>query len=76
MTALSVRGMSPDELRAYRQPYAERDSETLPPVWPRTIPLVEGDRGWADMKHSQNGLDELVGLLVQLPSTTPRASST
>jgi pimeloyl-ACP methyl ester carboxylesterase len=66
MTALSVRGPSPQELRAYRLPYDERDSETLPLAWPRTIPLVEGDRGWADMKSIQNRLGELADIPVQL----------
>ena len=41
--------MTQDEARGYHHVYDERESETVTLTWPRTIPLREGDRGWADM---------------------------
>jgi pimeloyl-ACP methyl ester carboxylesterase len=66
LTSVSVRGLSPDEVRAYTHVYDERDSDGVTLTWPRTIPLTEGDRGWADMKRIEERLPELAGTPVQL----------
>jgi haloalkane dehalogenase len=66
LTAVSVRGLSADEARGYKHVYDEQDSERLTLTWPRTIPLTEGDRGWADMKRIQDRLPELADTPVQL----------
>jgi pimeloyl-ACP methyl ester carboxylesterase len=66
LTAVTVRGMTPQESRAYSYPYDERDSDAITLAWPRTIPLTEGDRGWRDMKRIQNRLPMLVDKPVQL----------
>ena len=60
------RGMTPEEARGYHHVYDERDSETVTLTWPRTIPLREGDRGWADMAMIQSRLPELAGVPIQL----------
>jgi pimeloyl-ACP methyl ester carboxylesterase len=62
----SRRGLSPDEARGYHHVYDERDSETVTLTWPRTIPLQEGDRGWADMSWIQSQLPRLARLPIQL----------
>jgi pimeloyl-ACP methyl ester carboxylesterase len=62
----SRRGLSPDEARGYHHVYDERDSETVTLTWPRTIPLREGDRGWADMSWIQSQLPRLARLPIQL----------
>jgi pimeloyl-ACP methyl ester carboxylesterase len=69
-SAISKRGMSADEKRAYHHVYDEPDSDAVVMTWPRTIPLREGDRGWADMAMIQRRLLELAGvptLLVWAP---------
>lgn len=66
LTAVTARGLTSAEARAYQHVYDQRDSEGVTLTWPRTIPLVEGDRGWADMKHIQDRLPELAGIPVQL----------
>lgn len=58
-TATSVRGLSDDEARAYHHVYDEADSEHVVLTWPRTIPVREGDRGWADMQAVERRLGEL-----------------
>ena len=65
-SATSVRGLSPPEARGYHHIYDERDSETVTLTWPRSIPLEEGDRGWADMRWIQEQLPHLAGTPVQL----------
>lgn len=62
----SVRGLSPEEVRGYHHVYDERNRETLTLTWPRTIPLVEGDRGWDDMKMIEDRLGDLGDIPVQL----------
>ena len=60
------RGMSPEEARGYHHVYDERESETVTLTWPRSIPLKEGDRGWADMAWIQSQLPRLAGIPIQL----------
>jgi pimeloyl-ACP methyl ester carboxylesterase len=55
----SKRGLSPEEARAYHHVYDELDSDHAVLTWPRTIPLQEGDRGWADMLAIERRLPEL-----------------
>lgn len=62
----STREMTPEEARGYHHVYDERESETVTLTWPRTIPLVEGDRGWADMVSIQSRLPELAKTPIQL----------
>lgn len=62
----SKRGMSAAEARAYHHIYDERESETVTLTWPRTIPLREGDRGWADMAMIQRRLPELAKTPTQI----------
>ena len=52
------REMTPQEARGYHHVYDERESETVTLTWPRSIPLKEGDRGWADMKMIEQRLPE------------------
>ncbi len=66
LTAVTVRGLSTEEARAYQHIYDEPGSETATLTWPRTIPLTQGDRGWADMKRIQEGLPKLADTAVQL----------
>jgi pimeloyl-ACP methyl ester carboxylesterase len=66
VSAVSQRGIRLDEALGYQHVYDEPQSETATLTWPRTIPLHEGDRGWADMKMIQSRLPELAGLPVQL----------
>jgi len=65
-TAISQRGMTADEGRGYHHVFDEPDSEHVVLTWPRTIPLKEGDRGWAHMRSIQNRLGELSHLPVLL----------
>lgn len=62
----SARQITPDEIRAYTHCWDEPQSNGVNLTWPRSIPLKEGDRGWADMKYIQNRLPELHHLPVQL----------
>ncbi len=59
-SAISKRGMSEDEARAYHHVYDEAESDAVVLTWPRTIPLREGDRGYADMAAIERRLPELV----------------
>ncbi len=61
-SAISKRGMSDDEKRAYHHVYDEPDSDAVVMTWPRTIPMREGDRGWADMAMIQRRLGELASV--------------
>jgi pimeloyl-ACP methyl ester carboxylesterase len=58
-SAISKRGMSDAEKRAYHHVFDEPESDCVVLTWPRTIPLREGDRGWADMRMIQTRLPEL-----------------
>ncbi len=58
-SAISKRGMSELEARAYHHVYDEPESDAVVLTWPRTIPLREGDRGYADMAAIERGLPEL-----------------
>lgn len=58
-SATSRRGMSETEARAYHHVFDEPDSDHVVLTWPRTIPMVEGDRGWQDMRYIENRLPEL-----------------
>jgi pimeloyl-ACP methyl ester carboxylesterase len=62
----SKRTMSPMEARGYHHVYDEAASDTVVMTWPRTIPLREGDRGWADMATIQARLPELAHIPTQL----------
>jgi haloalkane dehalogenase len=64
--ATTRRGMSAAEARGYHHVYYERDSETVTLTWPRSIPLREGDRGWADMAWIQSQLPRLAPIPIQL----------
>lgn len=61
-SAISKRGMSETEARAYHHVYDEPDSDHVVLTWPRTIPMTEGDRGWADMAAIERRLPELAGV--------------
>ncbi|THD82717.1 MAG: alpha/beta fold hydrolase [Phenylobacterium sp.] len=65
-SATSRRGMTAEEARGYHHVYDERESETVTLTWPRSIPLREGDRGWADMAWIQGQLPRLAGVPIQL----------
>jgi haloalkane dehalogenase len=60
-SATSVRGMSELEARAFHHVFDEPDSDHVALTWPRTIPLREGDRGYADLAAIQQRLPELAG---------------
>lgn len=61
-STVSQRGMTEIEARAYHHIYDEPDSDHVVLTWPRTIPLGEGDRGWADMLAIQRRLPELASI--------------
>jgi haloalkane dehalogenase len=65
-SATTRRGMTPEEARGYHHVYDERESETVTLTWPRTIPLSEGDRGFADMAWIQSQLPRLAKTPIQL----------
>jgi len=65
-STITKRGMTHAEKRAYHHVYDEPDSETVVMTWPRTIPLREGDRGWADMRAIQMRLGEFAKTPVQI----------
>jgi pimeloyl-ACP methyl ester carboxylesterase len=65
-SATTVRGMSPEEARAYHHVFDEPDSDHVVLTWPRTIPMSEGDRGWADMQYIERRLPELAATPVLL----------
>jgi len=58
-TAVSRRGMTAEEARAYHHVFDEPDSDHVVLTWPRTIPLNKGDRGWGDMEAIEKRLPEL-----------------
>src|SRR5580658_4482322 len=65
-SATTVRGMTAEEARGYHHVFDEPDSEHVVLTWPRTIPVREGDRGWADMKMIERRLPELADTPVLL----------
>jgi len=65
-SAISQRGMTAEEARAYHHVFDEPDSDSVVLTWPRTIPLVEGDRGWDDMQAIERRLPELASVPVRL----------
>jgi len=65
-SAVSRRGMSEAEARAYHHVFDEPDSDHVVLTWPRSIPMREGDRGWADMLAIERRLPELAGVPVLL----------
>lgn len=60
--AISKRGMTEQEARAYHHIYDEPDADHVVLTWPRTIPMRAGDRGWADMAMIERRLPELAGI--------------
>jgi haloalkane dehalogenase len=58
-TAITRRGMTEEEGRAYHHVFDEPDSDHVVLTWPRTIPMSQGDRGWADMDAIERRLPEL-----------------
>jgi len=61
-SATTQRGMTSEEARAYHHVFDEPDSDHVVLTWPRTIPLREGDRGWADMQAIERRLPDLVDI--------------
>jgi pimeloyl-ACP methyl ester carboxylesterase len=61
-SATTRRGMSEVEARGYHHVFDEPDSDHVVLSWPRTIPMREGDRGWADMQAIERRLPELAGI--------------
>jgi len=55
----SRRGITGEEARAYHHVFDEPDSDHVVLTWPRTIPMRQGDRGWADMLAIERRLPEL-----------------
>jgi haloalkane dehalogenase len=60
-SATTRRGMTELEARAYHHVFDEPDSDHVVLTWPRTIPMVEGDRGWNDLRRIEERLPELAG---------------
>ena len=58
-SSISKRGMTADEGHAYHHVYDEPESDAVVLTWPRTIPMHEGDRGWADMAAIERRASEL-----------------
>jgi haloalkane dehalogenase len=58
-SAISRRGMSVAESRAYHHVFDEPESDAVVLTWPRTIPMRPGDRGWNDMQAIERRLGEL-----------------
>jgi len=61
-SAITQRGMSDAEAAAYHHVFDEPESDAVVLTWPRTIPMREGDRGWADMAAIERRLGELAGV--------------
>ena len=58
-SVISKRAMTELEARAYHHIFDEPDSDHVVLTWPRTIPIRQGDRGWADMARIESRLPEL-----------------
>jgi haloalkane dehalogenase len=65
-SAITRRGLSEEEAAAYHHVFDEPESDAVVLTWPRTIPMREGDRGWADMAAIERRLPELAGVPVSL----------
>jgi haloalkane dehalogenase len=65
-STITKRRMTSPEKRAYHHIYDEPDSETVVMTWPRSIPLTDGDRGWADMRAIETRLAELRDVPIQI----------
>jgi len=65
-TVTSKRGITEIEGLAYHHVFDEPESDSVVLTWPRTIPLREGDRGFADMAAIQRRLPELAGVPILL----------
>ena len=65
-SVLTQRGMSEVEAAAYHHVFDEPESDAVVLTWPRTIPMREGDRGWADMAAIERRLPELAGVPTSL----------
>ena len=61
-SAITRRGMTAMEARAYHHVFDEPDSDHVVLTWPRTISKVPGDRGWGDLQYIQRRLPELAGV--------------
>jgi len=61
-TLVTRRGLTEVEGRGYHHVFDEPDSDHVVLTWPRTIPLREGDRGWADMLYIERRLPELANI--------------
>jgi haloalkane dehalogenase len=61
-TLVTRRGLTETEGRGYHHVFDEPDSDHVVLTWPRTIPLREGDRGWADMLYIERRLPELASI--------------
>lgn len=61
-SAVSRRGMSPAEARAYHHVFDEPGSEAGVLAWPRNIPWAKGGRGWEDMRAIERRVAELAHL--------------
>lgn len=61
-SAISRRGMTEAEARAYHHVYDEPESDSVVLTWPRTIPMNEGDRGWEDMTRLESRLGEVASV--------------
>ncbi len=61
-SALSQRGMSALEARAYHHVFDEPESDAVVLTWPRTIPMRPGDRGFADLAAIERRLPELAAV--------------
>ena len=63
-STITKRRMTSAEKRAYHHVYDEPGSDTVVMTWPRSIPLKEGDRGWADMRAIETRLGELAATTI------------
>jgi pimeloyl-ACP methyl ester carboxylesterase len=59
VSAITRRGLSEAEAAAYHHVFDEPESDAVVLTWPRTIPMREGDRGWADLASIERRLGEL-----------------
>jgi haloalkane dehalogenase len=65
-SAVSTRGMSPEEARGYHHVFDAPGSDHVVLTWPRSIPMRPEDRGWSDMQAIQRRLPELAPIPVLL----------
>jgi len=65
-STISKRRMRSEEKRGYHHIFDEPDSETVVLTWPRSIPLQEGDRGWADMRAIEARIPDLREIPTQI----------